>query len=155
MPSNENAKNIFGMNFNVDKDYLSGIVKQAVMSSVAQALTEGDNGCIAQGIVNAALSVQVKKDTGAVADDYDIRNNRTCTLLEYHVRNAITESFKEELKELVQQKKEDFRKLLAKAISTKKYQDNLVEAFLASMIDNCSYVNRASVNIEFEHVNRY
>lgn len=155
MPSNENAKNLFGMNFNVDKEYLSGIVKQAVMSSVAQALTDGDNGCIAQGIVNAALSVQVKKETGAVADDYDIRNNRACTLLEYHVRTAITEAFKEELRELVQQKKEDFRKLLLKAINNKKHQENLVESFLASMIDNCSYVNQASVNIEFEHVNRY
>lgn len=151
----ENAKNIFGMNFNVDKEYLSGIVKQAVMSSVAQALTDGDNGCIAQGIVNAALSVQVKKETGAVADDYDIRQNRACTLLEYHVRNAITEAFKEELRELVQQKKEDFRKLLIKAINNKKHQENLVEAFLASMIDNCAYVNQACVNIEFKHASRY
>lgn len=152
--ANENAKNIFGIDFNVDKNYLSEIVKQSVMSSVAQALTDGDNGCIAQGIVNAALSVQVKKDTGSVADDYDIRNNRTCSLLEYYVRNAITEAFKEELKQLVQQKKEDFRKLLIKAINSKKYQDNLVEAFLASMIDNCNYVNRANVNIEFKHDSR-
>lgn len=151
----ENAKNIFGMNFNVDKEYLSGIVKQAVMSSVAQALTDGDNGCIAQGIVNSALSVQVKKETGAVADDYDIRNGRACSLLEYHVRNAITEAFKEELKVLVQQKKEDFRKLLLKAINNKKHQENLVESFLASMIDNCAYVNRACVNIEFKHESRY
>lgn len=152
--ANENAKNIFGIDLNVDKEYLSNIVKQSVMSSVAQALTDGDNGCIAQGIVNAALSVQVKRDSGAIADDYDIRNNRSCSLLEYYVRNAITEAFKEELKELVQQKKEDFRKLLTKAISSKKHQDNLVESFLASMIDNCSYVNRANVNIEFKHESR-
>ncbi len=138
----------------MDKDYLSNIVKQSVMSSVAQALTDGDNGCIAQGIVNAALSVQVKRESGSVADDYDIRNGRSCSLLEYHVRNAITEAFKEELKELVRQKKEDFRKLLIKAINNKKYQENLVESFLASMIDNCSYVNRADVNIEFKHVSR-
>ena len=153
--ANENVKNIFGIDLNVDKDYLSDIVKKSVMSSVAQALTDGDNGCIAQGIVNAALSLQVKRDTGAVADDYDIRNKRSCSLMEYYVRNAITEAFKEELKELVQQKKEDFRKLLIKAINNKKYQDNLVEAFLASMIDNCNYVNRANVNIEFKHETRY
>lgn len=152
--ANENAKNIFGIDLNVDKDYLSDIVKKSVMSSVAQALTDGDKGCIAQGIVNAALSVQVKRDTGSVADDYDIRNNRTCSLLEYYVRNAITEAFKEELKELVQQKKEDFRKLLIKAINTKKHQENLVDSFLASMIDNCSYVDRACVNIEFKHNTR-
>lgn len=153
--ANENAKNIFGIDLNVDKEYLSNIVKQSVMSSVAQALTDGDNGVIAQGIVNAALSVQVKRDTGSVADDYDIRNGRSCSLLEYHVRNAITEAFKEELSELVKQKKEDFRKLLTKAINTKKYQDDLIEAFLASMIDNCNYVNKANVNIEFKHVSRY
>lgn len=151
----ENAKNIFGMNFNVDKEYLSDIVKKSVMSSVAQALTDGDNGCIAQGIVNAALSVQVKKETGTVAEDYDIRNGRACSLLEYHVRNSITEAFKEELKVLVQQKKEDFRKLLLKAINNKKHQENLVESFLASMIDNCAYVNRTCVNIEFKHESRY
>lgn len=149
--ANENSKNIFGIDLNVDKEYLSNIVKQSVMSSVAQALTDGDNGCIAQGIVNAALSVQVRRDSGAVADDYDVRNNRSCSLLEYYVRNAITEAFKEELKELVQQKKEDFRKLLIKAINNKKHQDSLVESFLASMIDNCAYVNRANVNIEFKH----
>ena len=152
--ANENAKNIFGIDLNVDKEYLSNIVKQSVMSSVAQALTEGDNGCIAQGIVNAALSVHVRRDTGSVADDYDIRNNRTCSLLEYYVRNAITEAFKEELKALVQQKKEDFRKLLIKAINSKKHQENLVESFLASMVDNCSYVDRACVNIEFKHNSR-
>lgn len=152
--ANENAKNIFGLDLNVDKDYLADIVKKSVMSSVAQALTDGDNGCIAQGIVNAALSVQVKRDNGSVADDYDIRNHRSCSLLEYHVNNAITEAFKEELKELVQQKKEDFRKLLIKAINSKKHQENLVESFLASMIDNCAYVNRANVNIEFTHTSR-
>lgn len=152
--ANENAKNIFGIDLNVDKEYLSNIVKQSVMTSVAQALTDEDNGYITQGIVNAALSVQVRKDTGAVADDYDIRNNRTVSLLEYHVRNAITEAFKEELKELVAQKKEDFRKLLIKAINTKKHQENLVESFLASMIDNCAYVDRACVNIEFKHNTR-
>ena len=152
--ANENVKNIFGIDLNVDKEYLSDIVKKSVMSSVAQALTDGDKGCIAQGIVNAALSVQVKRDTGSVADDYDIRNNRTCSLLEYYVRNAITEAFKEELKELVQQKKEDFRKLLIKAINNKKHQENLVDSFLASMIDNCSYVDRACVNIEFKHNTR-
>lgn len=150
----ENTKNIFGMNFNVDKEYLSEIVKKSVMSSVAQALTDGDNGCIAQGIVNAALSVQVRKDSGTVADDYDVRNGRSCTLLEYHVRTAITEAFKEELKELVRQKKEDFRKILIKAINNKKHQENLVESFLASMIDNCSYVDKACVNIEFKHGTR-
>ena len=153
--ANENVKNIFGIDLNVDKDYLSDIVKKSVMSSVAQALTDGDNGCIAQGIVNAALSVKVRKDSGAVADDYDIRNDKACSLMEYYVRNAITEAFKEELKELVKQKKEDFRKLLIKAINNKKHQDNLIEAFLASMIDNCNYVNRANVNIEFQHTSRY
>ena len=153
--ANENVKNIFGIDLNVDKDYLSDIVKKSVMSSVAQALTDGDNGCIAQGIVNAALSVQVKRDTGAVADDYDVRNKRSCSLMEYYVRDAITEAFKEELKELVQQKKEDFRKLLIKAINNKKHQEGIVESFLASMIDNCNYVNRANVNIEFKHEARY
>jgi hypothetical protein len=153
--ANENVKNIFGIDLNVDKDYLSDIVKKSVMSSVAQALTDGDNGCIAQGIVNAALSVKVKKDSGAIADDYDVRNDRACSLMEYYVRKAITEAFKEELKELVQQKKEDFRKLLTKAINTKKHQDNLIESFLASMIDNCNYVNGANVNIEFKHASRY
>lgn len=152
--ANENVKNIFGIDLNVDKDYLSDIVKKSVMSSVAQALTDGDNGCIAQGIVNAALSVQVRKDSGSVADDYAIRNHQTCSLMEYYVRNAITEAFKEELKELVQQKKEDFRKLLIKAINNKKHQENIVESFLASMIDNCRYVDRANVNIEFKHDTR-
>ena len=152
--ANENVKNIFGIDLNVDKDYLSDIVKKSVMSSVAQALTDGDNGCIAQGIVNAALSVMVKIESGAIADDWDIRNNRACSLMEYHVRNAITEAFKEELRDLVQQKKEDFRKLLIKAINNKKHQENIVESFLASMIDNCAYVNRANVNIEFNHTSK-
>ena len=152
--ANENAKNIFGIDLNVDKDYLSDIVKKSVMSSVAQALTDGDNGCIAQGIVNAALSVMVKIESGAIADDWDIRNNRACSLMEYHVRKAITEAFKEELRDLVQQKKEDFRKLLIKAINNKKHQENIVESFLASMIDNCAYVNRANVNIEFNHTSK-
>ena len=152
--ANENAKNIFGIDLNVDKDYLSDIVKKSVMSSVAQALTDGDNGCIAQGIVNAALSVMVKIESGAIADDWDVQNNRACSLMEYHVRNAITEAFKEELRDLVQQKKEDFRKLLIKAINNKKHQENIVESFLASMIDNCAYVNRANVNIEFNHTSK-
>ena len=84
-------------------------------------------------VVNDGGVFTLKKDLGLVGDVFG----------------------KEELKELVQQKKEDFRKLLIKAINNKKHQDNLVEAFLASMIDNCNYVNRADVNIEFKHVSRY
>lgn len=140
---------IVGLNLNVDQKYIADVVKQSVLLAIANAVDTEKTG-IVNGVVNAVLTTQVKRENGAKADDYDIRNGRSCTLIEYYVRNIITDLIKGELQSIIESKRADFRKLLLEGLNKKENQKNLVNGFLDSLVQNAKSTYFTKVNIGFE-----
>ena len=145
---------IIGLNLNVDQKYVTDVVKQSVLLAIANAVDTEKTG-IVNGVVNAVLTSMVKKESGAKADDYDIRNGRACTLIEYYVRNIITDLIKDELKSIVESKRADFRKLLLEGLNKKENQKNLVNSFLESLVQNAKSTYFTKVNVGFERKEDY
>jgi len=140
---------IIGLNLNVDQKYVTDVVKQSVLLAIANAVDTEKTG-IVNGVVNAVLTTMVKRENGAKADDYDIRNGRACTLIEYYVRNIIADLIKNELQSIIESKRADFRKLLLEGLNKKENQKNLVNGFLDSIISNAKSTYFTKVNVGFE-----
>ena len=139
---------IVGLNLNVDQKYVTDVVKQSVLLAIANAVDTEKTG-IVNGVVNAVLTSMVKRDCGAKADDYDIRNGRACTLIEYYVSNIISDLIKSELQSIIESKRADFRKILLEAINRKENQKNLVNSFLDSLVQNAKSTYYTKVDVGF------
>lgn len=142
---------IVGLNLNVDQKYVTDVVKQSVLLAIANAVDTEKTG-IVNGVVNAVLTTMVKKESGGKADDYDIRNGRACTLIEYYVRNIISDLIKGELQSIVESKRADFRKLLLEAINKKENQKNLVNGFLDSLVENAKSLYYTRIDVGFKRI---
>ena len=140
---------IVGLNLNVDQKYVTDVVKQSVLLAIANAVDTEKTG-IVNGVVNAVLTSMVKRDCGAKADEYDIRNGRACTLIEYYVRNIISDLIKGELESIIESKRADFRKILLEAINKKENQKNLVNGFLDSLVTNAKSTYYTKIDIGFK-----
>lgn len=141
---------IVGLNLNVDQKYVTDVVKQSVLIAIANAVDTEKNG-IVNGVVNAVLTTMVKRENGSKADDYDIRNGRACTLIEYYVRNIISDLIKGELQSIIESKRADFRKILLEAINKKENQKNLVNGFLDSLVTNANSTYFTKIDVGFVH----
>ena len=140
---------IVGLNLNVDQKYVTDVVKQSVLIAIANAVDTEKTG-IVNGVVNAVLTTMVKRENGAKADDYDIRNDRACTLIEYYVRNIISDLIKGELQNIIESKRADFRKLLLEGLNKKENQKNLVNGFLDSLVENAKSTYFTKIDVGFE-----
>ena len=140
---------IVGLNLNVDQKDITDVVKQSVLLAIANAVDTEKTG-IVNGVVNAVLTSMVKKESGAKADDYDIRNGRACTLIEYYVRNIISDLIKGELQSIIESKRADFRKLLLEGLSKKENQKNLVNGFLDSLVTNAKSTYYTKIDVGFK-----
>ena len=140
---------IIGLNLNVDQKYVTDVVKQSVLLAIANAVDAEKTG-IVNGVVNAVLTTKVKRESGGVADDYDIRNGRACTLIEYYVSKIISDLIKSELQSIIESKRADFQKLLLEAFNKKENQKNLVNGFLDSIVQNAKSTYFTKVNVDFE-----
>lgn len=140
---------IIGLNLNIDQKYVTDVVKQSVLLAIANAVDTEKTG-IVNGVVNAVLTTMVKRENGAKADDYDIRNGRACTLIEYYVRNIISDLIRGELQSIIESKRADFRKLLLEGLNKKENQKNLVSSFLDSLVQNAKSTYYTKVAVDFE-----
>lgn len=118
--------NIVGVNLNVDKDYLQEAVKQTVLMGISESLN-GKNEIVSQ-IVNSVLQTKVDR-TGRVSS-YSYDNKYT--LLEFYVNEMLTDVVKEEIKNMIEEKRTEcadiIRKELNKKANINKFVDNFIDS---------------------------
>lgn len=136
--------NIVGIDLNVDDNYLAEAAKQAVMVGIAERL---DKDKIVSGLVNTVLETKVDRN-GAVSS-YNPDNKYT--LLEIYVNKILRETVKEELANLVEEKKPQLKELIRKELNKKATLDKFVDAFLQANLDNLSSNWRTTINLEYKN----
>lgn len=141
--------NIVGLDLNVDQNYLAEAVQQSVMLGIAESLN-GKNEIVSQ-IVNSVLNTKV--DSKGCISNYPTDNKQS--LLEYYVRNLITDVVKEEMRTMVEEKRPEISKMirqeLQKKINYEKFTDQFIDT-VSTAIDNtwCP-----KINIEFAQQEEY
>lgn len=128
----------------LDKQVIQNIVNNAVTTAIASAL-DSKNDVVAK-IVKAALEVRVDKD-GKVSC-YSSENKYN--IVEAFVQKALWEEAREAINEVINERREEIRKILRKQFMATKTFNHFVDAFIESTktaLENKYYTN---INIEFK-----
>ena len=145
---NEN-KNIFGLDLKVDQDYIAEAVKQSVLMGIAESLN-GKNEIVSQ-IVSMTLQTKVDK-TGKISS---YSSDNKYTLLEYYVREMIKEVTAEEMKNMVNEHREEIAKTIRAELQKKVNYNKFVDAFIDNVASavNSSWCPR--IEVEFSQRKEY
>lgn len=136
--------NIVGVNLNVDKDYLQEAVKQTVLMGISESLN-GKNEIVSQ-IVNSVLQTKVDR-TGKVSS-YSYDNKYT--LLEFYVNEMLTDVVKEEIKNMIEEKRTECAELIRKELNKKANINKFVDNFIDSTSKSLNQSWRTTININYE-----
>lgn len=137
-------KNIVGLNLDIDKDYLQEAVKQTVLMGISESLN-GKNEIVSQ-IVNSVLNVKVDKN--GIISSWESDNKQT--LLEFYVKNMLTELAKEEIKNMVEEKRAEIRQTIRKELLKKVNINKFADNFIDSVSKNLDSTWKTTINIDFE-----
>jgi hypothetical protein len=139
-----NEKNIFGLDLKVDQNYLAEAVKQTVMLGIAEALN-GKNEIVSQ-IVNSVLSTKVDK-YGKISS---YSGDNRYTLLECYVRNLLTDVTRDEIKKLVEEKRDELAAIIRKELSKKVTADTFVNNFISKVNDAIDATWCTKIDVVFD-----
>lgn len=141
--------NIVGLDLNIDQNYLAEAVQQSVMLGIAESLN-GKNEIVSQ-IVNSVLNTKVN-EKGCISN-YPSDNKQS--LLEYYVRNLITDVVKEEMQAMVEEKRPEITKMIRQELQKKVNYEKFVDAFLDNVSSAVSNSWCPKINIEFAQQEEY
>ena len=136
--------NIVGVNLNVDKDYLQEAVKQTVLMGISESLN-GKNEIVSQ-IVNSVLQTKVDK-TGRVSS---YSSDNKYTLLEFYVNEMLTDVVKEEIKNMIEEKRTECADIIRKELKKKSNINKFVDSFIDSTSKSLNQSWKTTININYE-----
>lgn len=141
--------NIVGLDLNVDQNYLAEAVQQSVLLGIAESLN-GKNEIVSQ-IVNAVLNTKV--DRKGCISSYPRDNVQS--LLEYYVKNLITDVVKEEMQAMVEEKRPEITKMIRQELQKKVNYEKFADVFIDNVSKTVSNSWCPKINIEFEQQKEY
>lgn len=136
--------NIVGVNLNVDKDYLQEAVKQTVLMGISESLN-GKNEIVSQ-IVNSVLQTKVDR-TGKVSS---YSSDNKYTLLEFYVNEMLTDVVKEEIKNMIEEKRTECAEIIRKELNKKANINKFVDSFIDSTSKSLNQSWKTTININYE-----
>ena len=136
--------NIVGVNLNVDKDYLQEAVKQTVLMGISESLN-GKNEIVSQ-IVNSVLQTKVDR-TGRVSS---YSSDNKYTLLEFYVNEMLTDVVKEEIKNMIEEKRTECADIIRKELNKKANINKFVDCFIDSTSKSLNQSWKTTININYE-----
>ena len=137
-------ENLFGLNLNIDENYLANAVKQTVIMGISEALN-GKNEIVSQ-IVNSVLTTKVNKE-GKISG---YSSDNKYTILDFYVQNLITEEVKKEIKLICEERRPEIRELIRKNLRKECTAEKFVDKFYDCMIQNLNSTWSTNVTVEFE-----
>lgn len=138
-------KNLMGLNLNVDSELIAGAVRETIIASIVEAMGHKEE-FIAE-FVNSLISEKVRADNGSTPQGYS--REVTCSRLEFYVRQALNEVFREALLKMVDEMKPQFREAIRSEIKKRETVDGFVEMFFDTVRDNLQSKYRTNVSLEF------
>ena len=127
-------KEIFGINMDVDPEYIAEQAQKAVLAAVAETLSEETRNSIVIGIVNKALNAKYDSD-GKLLDPSSYRYDKGETLMNMMVGKAIREETTSVIEEIINKKRPEIRERIKKELTKKATTDKIMDAFLTSFED--------------------
>lgn len=136
---------IVGVDLNIDHDFLSDVVRQVALNSIAEAMNKENH--IVEAIVKQVMRQKVDPKTGELSR-YNSRDD--VTLLEYYVRKMLTDEVRSQVIELVESRRSEVRELLHAELVKEATTQSFLNAFIRSFTDALDNQWNPSIEITFK-----
>lgn len=140
---------IVGVGLNIDNEYLSNVVRNVALAEIAAAMD--DKHQVVESIVRVVMNTKVNERGELARYNSDGRY----TILEYYVRQMLTEEVKAQMKALVDEHREEVAALIREELTKQATVEQFTNAFLDSVVDALGYTWRTTINIGFEKREEY
>ncbi len=139
------GKNLMGLNLSVDNALVAGAAREAIIASVAASMSNKEQ--IVHEFVKSMLSEKVLVDSGEKPRGYSYE--RTCSRMEYAVREALSDIAREEIASMIEGQKPTLRDLVRKEFQKENVQSQLVEMFVDSLAGSIGNRYTSKISVEF------
>lgn len=136
-------KPIVGIDLGIDPEFLEGVVKKTVITSVSQSLLGKEE--LARQLINTVLSTRVDSQGQVSNCGYDK------TLLEYLINKAVKDAATKALEEAADEMQGQVKKVLKRRLAEKGTQDAMCDALLKCMLGSLESTYKTKVDISFEN----
>lgn len=136
---------IVGVDLNIDHDFLSDVVRQVALNSIAEAMNKENH--IVEAIVRQVMRQKVDPKTG---EPSRYNNRDDVTLLEYYVRKMLTDEVRNQVIELVESRRSEVRELLHAELVKEATTQSFLNAFVRSLTNALDNQWSPSLEITFK-----
>ena len=135
-------KGLVGLDLNIDKDFLSEAVRQTVIMGISEALN-GKNEIVSQ-LVNSVLNTKVDK-YGKISS---YSGDNKYSLIEIQVKALLENEIKEEVATIMNENREEIRKVIRESFKKQKFQNSVVDAVMNSMVQQLTNSYRTTIEVK-------
>ena len=139
------SSNLVGVDLNIDHDFLSDVVRQVALNSIAEAMNKENH--IVEAIVKQVMRQRVDPKTGEPAR---YRSDENVTLLEYYVRRMLTEEVRGQVIELVEARRPEVAESIRSELATEATVESFTNAFIRSLTNALDNQWKPSIEITFK-----
>lgn len=138
------SNNLVGVDLNIDHDFLSDVVRQVALNSIAEAMNKENH--IVEAIVKQVMRQQVNKN----GEPARYSSDEHYTLLEYYVRKMLTDEVRQQVVAIVEEKRPEIAEAVGAELRKEATCESFTNAFIRSLTNALSNSWRPSIEITFE-----
>lgn len=137
------SSNLVGVDLNIDHDYLSDVVRQVAIASIAEAMDKENH--IVEAIVRQVMRQKVNEEGKPARYSSDEKY----TLLEYYVRKMLTDEVRGQVMEIVEERRPEIAEMIGAELRKEATNQSFANAFIRSLTNALDNQWRPCIEVTF------
>lgn len=138
------SSNLVGVDLNIDHDFLSDVVRQVALNSIAEAMNKENH--IVEAIVRQVMRQKVDPKTG---DPARYPSKDDVTLLEFYVRKMLTDEVRAQVVSIVDERRPEIAEMVGAELRKEATCQSFTNAFIGSLSEALENQWRPCIEISF------
>lgn len=137
------SSNLVGVDLNIDHDFLSDVVRQVAIASIAEAMDKENH--IVEAIVRQVTRQKVNEEGKPARYSSDEKY----TLLEYYVRKMLTDEVRGQVMEIVEERRPEIAEMIGAELRKEATYQSFANAFIRSLTNALDNQWRPCIEVTF------
>lgn len=137
------SSNLVGVDLNIDHDFLSDVVRQVAIASIAEAMDKENH--IVEAIVRQVMRQKVNEEGKPARYSSDEKY----TLLEYYVRKMLTDEVRGQVMEIVEERRLEIAEMIGAELRKEATYQSFANAFIRSLTNALDNQWRPCIEVTF------
>lgn len=137
------SSNLVGVDLNIDHDFLSDVVRQVAIASIAEAMDKENH------IVEAIVRQVMRQKVNAEGKPALYSSDEKYTLLEYYVRKMLTDEVRGQVMEIVEERRPEIAEMIGAELRKEATYQSFANAFIRSLTNALDNQWRPCIEVTF------